>query len=338
MSFLGNGMRRGAHSVIDRPRKLAHRKRVQPRESAPEEVVAEQVPEALTQSRHPLQRIGENWREGLRRQQGMLSSHLQDSAQFLQRCIQKPLGGSSNYLAANCFPPRLVATRTEPKFGTAEREQSVVCQGSRSFFNLKIYDFAIFLDAKQAKQSQLGRRYANLAGGSAPQDSRAELKVTQGIRDSADVEMSLMVRASRNLPIMLLTNEYKRILERRLQVVGGNKGDPALRAMLEKFSEQALPEDIKKGGSVKKGTVIAFARDSKGGVRAWANGHDLVEVQSEKLAQAVFDIYLGDTVVCKNARRQAGDNFIKMLGQEELPAPQDSRICNQDTCQVGRLK
>lgn len=56
MSFLGNGMRRGAHSVIDRPRKLAHRKRVQPRESAPEEVVAEQVPEALTQSRHPLQR------------------------------------------------------------------------------------------------------------------------------------------------------------------------------------------------------------------------------------------------------------------------------------------
>jgi len=43
-------------------------------------------------------------------------------------------------------------------------------------------------------------------------------------------------------------------------------------------------------------------------------------------------------VVCKNARRQAGDNFIKMLGQEELPAPQDSRICNQDTCQVGRLK
>lgn len=45
--------------------------------------------------------------------------------------------------------------------------------------------------------------------------------MTQGIRDSADVEMSLMVRASRNLPIMLLTNEYKRILERRLQVVGG---------------------------------------------------------------------------------------------------------------------
>jgi hypothetical protein len=61
-------------------------------------------------------------------------------------------------------------------------------------------------------------------------------------------------------------------------------------------SEEALPEDIKKGGSVKKGTVIAFARDGKGSVRAWANQHDLVEVHSEKLAQAVFDIYLGETV------------------------------------------
>ena len=33
--------------------------------------------------------------------------------------------------------------------GVAESEQSVVCQGSRTFFNLKIYDFAIFLDGKQ---------------------------------------------------------------------------------------------------------------------------------------------------------------------------------------------
>ena len=47
------------------------------------------------------------------------------------------------------------------------------------------------------------------------------MKLTQGIRDSGDMEMSLLVRASRNLPIVLLTNEYKRILERRLQVVGG---------------------------------------------------------------------------------------------------------------------
>ena len=61
--------------------------------------------------------MGEHWREGLQRKQDVLSSHLQDSAQFLQRCMQKPAGGSSSFLAANCFPPRLVASWTEPKFG-----------------------------------------------------------------------------------------------------------------------------------------------------------------------------------------------------------------------------
>lgn len=326
--------------MVDRPLKLANkRKTQQPERPQHEDVqaeVAEQTP-APPQSRHPLQRLGENWREGIHKQQGILSNHLQDSAEFLQRCMQKPSGTSSSYLAANCFPLRLVATRTEAKFGRAENEQSIVCQGSRSFFNLKIYDFAIFLDGKQAKQSALGKKYAKLSGDAA-QEGKSELKLTKGMRDSKEIEMSLMVRASRNLPIILLTNEYKRILERRLQVVGGSKEDPALRTMLERFSEEALPEDIKKGGSVKKGTVIAFARDGKGSVRAWANQHDLVEVHSEKLAQAVFDIYLGETVVCKIARAQAGKNFIKLLGEEELEAPQDSRICTDEACRVGRLK
>ena len=124
----------------------------------------------------------------------------------------------------------------------------------------------------QAKQSQLGRRYANLGATASPRDDRTQVKLTQGIRDSGDVEMSLLVRASRNLPIVLLTNEYKRILERRLQVVGGQlpsgnlfvmrlertyrnglgrtdgiwllagrKDDPALRAMLEKFRWACSP-------------------------------------------------------------------------------------------------
>ena len=47
--------------------------------------------------------------------------------------------------------------------------------------------------------------------------------------------MALMVRASRNLPIVLLAKEYERILKRRLRVVGGLPDDPALHAMLENF-------------------------------------------------------------------------------------------------------
>lgn len=63
----------------------------------------------------------------------------------------------------------------------------------------------------------------------------SELKLTTGIRDSRDINMALMVRASRNLPIMLLAKEYERILKRRLRVVGGLPDDPALHTMLDTF-------------------------------------------------------------------------------------------------------
>ena len=44
----------------------------------------------------------------------------------------------------------------------------------------------------------------------------SEVTLTTGLRDSRDIEMALMVRASRNLPILLLAKEYERILRRRL--------------------------------------------------------------------------------------------------------------------------
>ena len=61
------------------------------------------------------------------------------------------------------------------------------------------------------------------------------MALTTELRDSQDIEMALMVRASRNLPILLLAKEYERILRRRLRVVGGLPSDPALHTMLNTF-------------------------------------------------------------------------------------------------------
>lgn len=47
--------------------------------------------------------------------------------------------------------------------------------------------------------------------------------------------MSLMVRASRNLPIRQLHAEYEKILTRRIQRVGGTVDDAALLQLLECF-------------------------------------------------------------------------------------------------------
>ena len=57
----------------------------------------------------------------------------------------------------------------------------------------------------------------------------------QRLRSSDDVDMALMVRASRNLPIRLLAGEYERILRRRLAVVGGSPDDAALAQMVTCF-------------------------------------------------------------------------------------------------------
>lgn len=43
-------------------------------------------------------------------------------------------------------------------------------------------------------------------------------------------------------------------------------------------------------------------------------------------------------VVCKDARKEAGSSFLKMVNDDEDFQPRlDSRVCNQEACQVGRL-
>ena len=84
------------------------------------------------------------------------------------------------------------------------------------------------------RQSQLGKQLGKKAKASLA-DGGSELEVTRGIRDSKDIEMSLMVRAARNLPIRLLAKEYERILKRRLRVVGGSPNEKGLHTMLQHF-------------------------------------------------------------------------------------------------------
>ena len=49
--------------------------------------------------------------------------------------------------------------------------------------------------------------------------------------------------------------------------------------------EGNLPAELRDGGSVRKGTVLLFSRDSQGHLKGKADGHPLVEVKSDKLCQ-----------------------------------------------------
>lgn len=81
-----------------------------------------------------------------------------------------------------------------------------------------------------------------------------------GLRGADDIDMSLLVRASRDLPISLMAKEYEGILRRRLAAVGGSQNDPALKQIIANFKAETLPESAKRGGAVRKGTVISFSK------------------------------------------------------------------------------
>lgn len=148
--------------------------------------------------------------------------------------------------------------------------------------------------------------------------------------------MSLMVRASRNLPIKLLAKEYERILRRRIVKVGGSQTDVALAQMLNTFKEENLPESVKQGGSVKKGTLLAFVKHGSGTMTAKADGTALVTVNSPKLCQAVFDLYLGDQPVSVESRAAAGSAVMGMMGALAYQTPEQKGLCNagSDSCTI----
>jgi hypothetical protein len=71
--------------------------------------------------------------------------------------------GTVDYLKANCFPARLYSHAGS----LATSCQELVTTGSRSFglgrtfLNIRIYDFALYVDGQQARKSRVKKAYGN---------------------------------------------------------------------------------------------------------------------------------------------------------------------------------
>ncbi|GMH36673.1 hypothetical protein BSKO_04546 [Bryopsis sp. KO-2023] len=196
------------------------------------------------------------------------------------------------------------------------RSQALITVGSRTWGNwwdgrgllkVKIYDFAIYADKHQAKKSTLSdvvkkRGIASL-----------DPAFYRDLRSTSEIDMSLMVKASRNLPIRIMAGEYKRILKKRIEMVGGSTADPALQSLLTMFEEEKLPHQIKTRGNVKAGTVLTFRRYRDGVLTAQAGGTELGSVKSNDLCAALFDLYLGKNPVSRPARTMAGERVAEFM-------------------------
>ncbi|GIL78039.1 hypothetical protein Vretimale_7397 [Volvox reticuliferus] len=213
----------------------------------------------------------------------------------------------------------------------------------RGFLRVKIYDFAIYADPAKAS-------YAIRSGGGTSPGSRtldcggdgpAASTATAGgggrspaevvVSPSSRVDMSLTIRACRNLPLQLLSQEFERILQRRHEKAGGRADDPAFQELLSYFSREKLPEhvlttttttmasagsSVSRGDAVRKGASITFSRSSSGALLTEAGGRVLGLVQSPALAEALFDLYLGDQPVSKKAKAAAGAALLEIAGRE----------------------
>mmetsp|Transcript_1936 Transcript_1936/g.5708 ORF Transcript_1936/g.5708 Transcript_1936/m.5708 type:complete len:355 (-) Transcript_1936:826-1890(-) len=178
----------------------------------------------------------------------------------------------------------------------------------RGLLNVKIYDFALYVDKDKVRRSQFGRRFRNRKPSQLRDDYYA------GMRSSSDFGLSLLVRTNLPLPIGMMAREYERILRKRIEKLGGDRHDPHLDAMLECFKEDNLPDHVKRGpGTVRKGTLLTFHRTEGGGLAAKANHELLGETPSPRVSGALFDLYLGDNPVHGRAKKEAGKQVLNII-------------------------
>lgn len=251
-----------------------------------------------------------------------------------------------NTTLRQCWPAKLSLSSGSGAAALKGTHHDLVATGIRKLgvarLQVDIYDFAVYVDSHQTRRSQLRRRSPWVADPEVQHSLRSRQSQTpppggkqlptampqhqpdfaKRLINSKDIDMSLVVRASRNLPLKLMMGEYERILRRRLNSVGGSPNDPALVDMLAAFSEECLPKGVVKGGNVQKGAVLMFKRSSGGKVTASADGQDLVTVSSPAFAAAVFDLYLGNRPVSPTACATALDGVARMMSHsDEAYAP-----------------
>lgn len=134
-----------------------------------------------------------------------------------------------------------------------------------------------------------------------------------------------------------MSNEYEKILKRRLARVGGSTDDPSLSGFLSLFDSERLPARVQdEKNNVRKGTLLfqtaqklclpigstmCFKRGRDGTLSAFADDQKVGSVKSQALCTALFDLYLGDEPVSIDARTLAANRVLNMVLDHEDTQP-----------------
>lgn len=182
----------------------------------------------------------------------------------------------------------------------------------RGVLGVKVYEFAVYIDQNQMRRSRLGHTLRT--EGEAFTSNR---RFYHQLRSNDEVDMSIVVRASRSLPLVMMSTEYEKILKRRLLRVGGRTDDPSLPGFLEMFKHDRLPAQVQdKQNYVKRGSTMCFKRHRDGTLTTYADDHKVGVIKSKALCSALFDLYLGDEPVSLEAKTLAGNRLVNMVSDQ----------------------
>jgi hypothetical protein len=223
----------------------------------------------------------------------------------------------------------------------------------RGLLRVKIYDFAVYANPRHVASFARGGGVAiapEATGRDLAPVARVPLRallllrprrsggrrgssasLAARVRGDARVEMSLLVRPARDLPLLLLRSEYKRILQKRIKALGGDPSDTALATMMGFFSADALPAGSTRRGCFRKDSTLHICRSRGGRLTAAVDGTHLATVESAALCAAVFDLYLGDAPVCRKAQARASARLHQMVTQPLLLEACQGRVQVQRT-------
>jgi hypothetical protein len=201
------------------------------------------------------------------------------------------------------FPVRLA-----PPGGATTHELTGVAIRTKTIFRLKVYAFGLYVDADAAGKA-LGRYRdtppERLAGDEGFYRRLLEL----------DIPMTLRLVMTRDVGGKAVANSFDDALTPRVRraatELGLAGGEHALTTFRGFFNLE----------EVAKGTEIVFSCDADGRLTTSVGDVSRPTVTSRALCWALFDVYLGEKPVSRDARANLVARFADVLASGRAPAP-----------------
>jgi len=216
----------------------------------------------------------------------------------LKRTLSGVGDGSGLELSRGVLPGTFV-----PVYVTSgSSHHAILASGSKSLMGLSLYDFGVYADVAQVRDSQLADQYRRKGIGRPP------AAMHEDILARGDFGMTVCLGVARTVRASLIQGMYRGIFERRTVKAGGSTDDPGLRQIVDVFSpdKMALVPGAMDGGSVRQGTVVSFTRSrDRERLKVCVNGRHLDTIDSRAVTQALFDMYVGTQPTSEEAQQAA---------------------------------